>query len=237
MASADEFDAGIDHQLIRLGVRHQTVDRHVGGRRRAGHDADMLAFQALVFQRRNVFEAAARLGDQRIGGAVIGIGSLNQIVALRKAHDDIATMGPERHPDEAGRLREIHVVQLLVQLLGEQFGELVLESLALLVGERQIVRVGADAQHLGIDEFDRQIAGFLDLRVHDIAPGKNSEERQCCNRPPALSPGTSHRKLLHFRSTMSVNFGRGNSNSDEPGSVEAADKQNARLVIWSAQQE
>jgi hypothetical protein len=80
-------------------------------------------------------------------------------------------MGPKGHPNEAGRLREVHVVQLLLQLLGEQFGELVLKALALFVGERQIVRIGADAQHLGIDEFDRQIAGFVDLRARDIAPG------------------------------------------------------------------
>ena len=67
------------------------------------------------------------LGDQRIRGAVIGIGALNQIVALREAHDDVAAVGAKRHPDEAGRLREVHVVDLLVQLLGEQFGELVLD--------------------------------------------------------------------------------------------------------------
>ena len=176
--------------------------------RRAGHDADMLAFQALVVQRRNVFEAAALLGDQRIGGAVIGIGALNQVVALREAHDDVATMGPKRHPDEAGRLREVHVVQLLVQLLGEQFGELVLEALALFVGERQIVRIGADAQHLGIDELDRQIAGFVDLRARDIAPGEYGEDRQCCDRQPALLPGICLQKLLHFRSTMVANFGK-----------------------------
>ena len=205
MASADEFEAGIDHQLIGSGIRHQAVDRHVRARRRAGHDADTLAFQALVFQRRHVFEAAALLGDQRIGGAVIGIGALNQVVALREAHDDVATMGAKRHPDEAGRLREVHVVQLLVQLLGEQFGELVLESLALVVGERQIVRIGADAQHLGIDELDRQIAGFLDLRARDIAPDEYGEDRQYRDRQPALLPGICHQKLLHFRPTMVAN--------------------------------
>ena len=100
------IDPRIDHQRIGLGVHHQTVDRHVGRGRRAGHDADMLALQALVLQRRDIVEPAARLGDQRIGGAVIGIGALHQIVALRKAHDDVATMRGERHPDEAGGLRE-----------------------------------------------------------------------------------------------------------------------------------
>ena len=156
---------------------------------------------------------------------------------MREAHDDVATMGAKRHPDEAGRLWEVHVVQLLVQLLGEQFGELVLESLALVVGERQIVRIGADAQHLGIDELDRQIAAFLDLRARDIAPDKHGEDRQYRNRQPALLPGICHQKLLHFRPTMVANFEKSIGNPDERSSVEAADKQNAKLVNWSLQQE
>ena len=89
----------------------------------------MLAFQALVFQRRDVVKAAARLGDQRVGRAVVGIGALDQIVALRKAHDDVAAMRAKRHPNETGRLRKVHVVELLLQLFREQLGELVLETL------------------------------------------------------------------------------------------------------------
>ena len=99
----------------------------------------------------------------------------DEIVALRKAHDDVAAMRAKRHPDETGRLREVHVVQLLLQLLGEQFGELVLEPLALFVGKRQIARIGADSQHLGIDEFDRQIAGLVGLRARDIAAAEHGE--------------------------------------------------------------
>jgi hypothetical protein len=38
----------------------------------------------------------ALLGDQRVGRAVIGIGALDKVVALRKTHDDVATMGGER---------------------------------------------------------------------------------------------------------------------------------------------
>ena len=110
------IDARVDHQRIWLCIRHQAVDRHVGGGRRAGNDADMLALEPRVFQRVDLVESAARLGDQRIGRAVIGIGALDQFVALRKAHDDIAAMRAERHPHEAGRLREIHVVELLLQL-------------------------------------------------------------------------------------------------------------------------
>ena len=138
----------------------------------------------------------ARLGDQRIGRAVIGIGALNEIVALRKAHDDIAAMRAERHPHEAGRLREVHVVELLLQLLGEQFGELVLESLALLVGERHVARIGADPQHLGIDQLDRQIGAaavtvslVVPLRPRDVAADKGGGNREQRNQQATLLTG------------------------------------------------
>src|SRR6478752_9692622 len=98
----------------------------------------MLALQACVFQRIDIVETGALPGDQRIGRAVIGISALDEIVALREAHDDIAAMRAERDADEAGRLREIRVVQLFLELRGEEFGKLVLETFALLVRERKI---------------------------------------------------------------------------------------------------
>ena len=124
------------------------------------------------------------------------------------AHDDVATMRAKRHPDEAGRLREVHVVELLVQLLGEQFGELVLEALALFVGERQIVRIGADAQHLGIDELDRQIAGFVDLRARDRARASTARTANVAIASQRFCPGVCLQKLLHLRPTMVANFGK-----------------------------
>ncbi len=126
-------DPGIDHQRIRLGIHHQAVDSHVGGRRCAGDDADMLAFQARISERRNVVETTIGLDDQRIGGAVVRIGHLHEIVALRKAHDQIATVRTERHANEAGGLREKHVVEFLLQLRRQQFSDLVLESLAFFI--------------------------------------------------------------------------------------------------------
>jgi hypothetical protein len=68
------------------------------------------------------------------------------------------------------------------------------------------MRIGADAQHLGIDQLDRQIAGFLDLRLRDIAPDEHGEDRQDQNRQPALLSGICHQKLQHFRPTMVANF-------------------------------
>src|SRR3984893_15007091 len=103
----------------------------------------MFGLELLVFKCRDLIKAAALLGDQRVGRAIIGIGALDKVIALRETHDDVATMGGKRHPNKAGRLRKVHVVKLFLKLLGKQFGELVFESLALLVGEWQIARVGA----------------------------------------------------------------------------------------------
>src|SRR5262249_59936161 len=99
---------------------------------------------------------------------------------------DSAVMRGERDADETGRLRKIHVVELLLQFRGEQFGELVLEALALLVGERKIARVGAHPQHLGIDEFDREIEAAVALRPRNLAAGKGRDDRQKRNQPAAI---------------------------------------------------
>ena len=42
-----------------------------------------------------------------------------------------------------------------VELGGKEFGKLVFESLALVVGERQVARIAARAKHIGIDKFER----------------------------------------------------------------------------------
>ena len=126
-------DARIDHQRIRLRIHHQAVHRHIGRGRRAGDDADMLVLETGVLKRCNVVEAATRLCDQRVGRPVVRIGALHEIVALRKTHDDVAAVRAQRHLDEAGRLREIHIVEPLLQLGSEQLGELVLKALAFLV--------------------------------------------------------------------------------------------------------
>jgi hypothetical protein len=66
-------------------------------------------------------------------------------------------MSAKRHPNETCRLREIHVVEFLMQLVRKQFGDLVLKALPLLVRERQIARIGANSQHFWIDQLDRQV--------------------------------------------------------------------------------
>jgi hypothetical protein len=56
---------------------------------------------------------------------------------------------PERRPPG--------VLHLGVPLLGDQLGDLLLEALSLLVGERHVVRVSADAQDAGLGDIGAQL--------------------------------------------------------------------------------
>ena len=126
-----------------------------GAGRRPRDNPDPLVLELWIVDRGDILKTAAGLEDQRIGRPVIGDRHLRLIVALRKSHDDIASERAQRHPDEAGCLREVGVAELLAELGGEQFGELVFKSLALVVGERQIARIATGAKDVGIDEFER----------------------------------------------------------------------------------
>ena len=75
-----------------------------------------LVLQARVGERLDAVEARARLEDQRIGGLVIGVGVLHQLVALRVAHDHVAFVRAERVAHEADDLREVGVGHGLAEL-------------------------------------------------------------------------------------------------------------------------
>ena len=95
------------------------------------------------------------LNDQRVGRPVVGIGVLDQFVALRIAHDDVALVGAERVAHEAGHLREIRVGHASSAELGaSNSASLFSMPFSGLVGERHVVGVGADAQHVRVDQFD-----------------------------------------------------------------------------------
>ena len=86
-----------------------------------------LPFRRASAQRRDLVKTAALPDNQRVSGPVVGIGALHQIIALRIAHDDVATMRGKRHPDKTDRLRIVRIVQLFLQLLRKQLAELVFE--------------------------------------------------------------------------------------------------------------
>ena len=62
----------------------------------------------------------------------------------------------ERIAHESSCLRIPTIRQALSELLGQQCGKLVLKALILVGGERHIVWIGADSEHLRIDKLDRQ---------------------------------------------------------------------------------
>jgi hypothetical protein len=80
-----------------------------------------------------------------VGGAVLGVGGLGQLVAGRDTDDQIAGAGPQRAADEAAALRPPCVRRLGIQFVGDQLRDPFLEALPL-VGEREVVGVGANAQ-------------------------------------------------------------------------------------------
>src|SRR5207302_10110083 len=71
----------------------------------------------------------------------------NQIVALRRADHDLATSrlqrGVHRVSDETTALPPPDVAHRRAEVLCDDLGDLVLETLHLLVGERKVVRIGA----------------------------------------------------------------------------------------------
>ena len=79
---------------------------------------------------------------------------------------DITAVRAERVAHEARCLRIPGIGKCLAELVGEEFGDLVLESRALVVREWQIVRIGADPEHLRIDKLDRgaRVVARLSLR-------------------------------------------------------------------------
>ena len=115
-----------------------------------------LPLQKRVGKRFHARELGIRLHDQSIGARVVGVGVLNQLVALRIADDDVACVGAERHPDEAGR----HAGSRCRRPSSRAFPRGAPRScsrspppLSLDIGHE--VGVRADAQHFRIDELDR----------------------------------------------------------------------------------
>ena len=84
-------------------------------------------------------------------------------------------MGVERVADEAGRVRIECVGDRLAELAREKLGDLVLETFAGLVGEREIARIRAGAKHMRVDEFDR-VFGFAPARPRRLGERPNQRE-------------------------------------------------------------
>jgi hypothetical protein len=74
-------------------------------------------------------------------------------------------MRGERIAHETRGLRIPRVGKSLAELFGKKLGDLVFEPRALVVGEWQVVRVGADPKHFRIDKLDCAARVFARLSV------------------------------------------------------------------------
>jgi hypothetical protein len=124
-----------------------TRERVPGGRGRHVV-ADQLHADAPFADRRTA-EIGHRIRASRhkhIGRAVIRPGRGDALEIGRHADQQVAHAGADRAPHETAALRPPVVFQRGVQVLRDQFGDLVFEAGAFLVRVRQVVGIGADPQ-------------------------------------------------------------------------------------------
>ena len=84
---------------------HETVGYQIVPRGRPRHNPDAFVLEARIAQRVHALKAMPPFEHESISRAVIRIGDLHQVIALRHAHDNVAFVGRERIAHEAGCLR------------------------------------------------------------------------------------------------------------------------------------
>jgi hypothetical protein len=118
------------------------------------------------------------------------------------AHDHVAIACLQRLADETTPFRPLGIGDRLLQLLAEEFGQLVLEAGTAIVRERQIVGIGADSQ---------RVAGSMLSDGGRMPRGHRTGERQgACHDPnlPAARSQTHLRLPLELRWLLGRRAGR-----------------------------
>ena len=150
----------------------QSVLGQQGRRRGARDNADPRRFQTRIAEGLQTLQGTILAIRGDIARSIIGVGRLNDVVALSDSQDDVATMRVQRVADEARRVGIERVLDRLAEFVSEKFGDLVFETLAGLVGERKIVRVGAGAEDVRVDQLDR---AFCILRAGAAGKGHSNQ--------------------------------------------------------------
>ena len=88
-------------------MRQKPVHRHVRVGGRPCDNADTLIPEFWIVDGGDILKSAAALGHQRISRPVVRDRRLRLVVAKGESDDHVATIGAQRHPDKARRLREI----------------------------------------------------------------------------------------------------------------------------------
>src|SRR5262245_2507451 len=105
----------IDYERIRLGFLNETVEYQIGCRRSAGDDANSLVLEPRIREGVDPIQPATRPKNQRVRSVVIRICNLNDVIALRHAHDDVALVECQCSAHKTWRVWEPRERNALVQ--------------------------------------------------------------------------------------------------------------------------
>ncbi len=111
--------------------------------------ADLEPLECRIVKRRDPEPAVGAI-HERVAAAVVGLRRRHALEAGGHTDEHVARAGAERVPDVAAPLRPPRVLELRVHLACDELGDAILEPLLPLVGEREVVRVGADPKGAGI---------------------------------------------------------------------------------------
>ena len=151
------IESRVHHQCVRLDLRQEPARGEIGDGGRACDDTDPRRLQPRILKRIETLERPTLFVSRHVSSAVIGVGRLDDVVALGNTEHDVAAMRVQGVADKPGRVGIERVGDALAELFGEQLCDLVFKSLARLVRERQIARICAGAKHVRVDEFDRSV--------------------------------------------------------------------------------
>ena len=84
--------------------------------------------------------------DEHVGRVIVRNRRFDAVVSRGHAHDQVASPRVHGAPQERAPFRVPHELHGCAEIVREALGDRVFETLASLVGERQVVRVGADPE-------------------------------------------------------------------------------------------
>src|SRR3984885_11656235 len=134
---ADVLDYAAACKGVRGGRVHRVLTHHL-------YTDDELAKLGIV--KRGDVQPAIGAGDEDIAGTVVRPSTGHHLGAARDPRPDVAGVRLQRVPDIAAPLRPPRIVHGRAEIARNQPYDLVLETPASLVREREIVGIGADAK-------------------------------------------------------------------------------------------
>ena len=137
---------GVVERVVNLGVLHHAMSTKRFARGRTLQHANLPLLQDRIVERLDFMIAILAVGEDE-SRLVIRLRQQRHFVVGGYIHQYIATIRIDRAPGQTPSVIRIPIVlKCGVETLGKDFGDLVLESLALVVGKRHIAGICADPQ-------------------------------------------------------------------------------------------